>query len=318
MMNRVRRNTTIVLMATLLGSIMAVATGAAASDEAAVEITVLRGQGPDSAALQMAEQQGFYKEAGLNVTTRTFRSGRAALKVFASGLGDVINMGDLSAITYWSHSDGAITVISPVTRTSKGYVIQALSSIKEASDLVGKKIGLAEGSTNQYFLSIYLAKNNIKQSDVSILNLPYSALIPALDKGQIDAFVSFQPMGFQSDDLSGSKVHALSDGTGYFEGNYLMAARTTLLKQNPEVVKTFLEATRKGMEYAIAHPEDVYAYEKENYNYDRKLFDQQLGVITYNMDFDDDFKTNISAMAKWAVDSGVIDAEVPMSSFMWH
>lgn len=312
-MNRTKRSFTIALVAMLLGGMT---TGASA--QTPVELTVLAGQGPDSAAVQMADQQGYYKEAGLNVTIRTFTSGSDALKVFGSGIGDVINMGDLSSITYWQNSSGLATVISPLTRTSKGYVIQAQSSIKQPRDLVGKKVGLAKGSTNQYFLYIYLNKNGLKESDVQVMYLPYSALVPALDKGQIDAFVSFQPMGFQSDDLSGSKVHALSDGTGYFEGNYLMAARTTVLQKNPQAIKAFLEATRKGMKYAVEHPEEVYAYEKKNYNYDRKLFDRQLGVTTFNMNFDNAFKANLSSMAKWAQESGLISAEVPMATFLWN
>lgn len=316
-MNRTLRKSTIVLMAMLLLGMTASPSNAAPSNEPAVELTVLASQGPDSAAVQMASQQGFYKEAGLNVTTRTFVSGSDALKVFASGVGDVICMGDLAAITYWNHSGGLATVISPLTRTSKGYVIEAQSSIKSARDLVGKKIGLAQGSTNQYFLSVYLAKNGLKDSDVTILNLPYSALIPALDKGQIDAFVSFQPMGFESEDMSGSKVHALSTGAGYFEGNYLMAARTTLLTKDPNVVKRFLEATRKGMKYAVAHPDAVFTFEQTNYNYEKKLFDRQLSVAIFDMNFDADFNRDLASMAKWARQSGLIDADVPMSSFIW-
>lgn len=315
-MNQTVRRSTIVLMAMLLVGTMVGASSAASSNEP-VDFTVLASQGPDSAAVQMASQQGFYKEAGLNVTIRTFVSGSDALKVFASGVGDVICMGDLAAVTYWNHSGGLATVISPLTRTSKGYVIEAQSSIKNARDLVGKKIGLAQGSTNQYFLSVYLAKNGIKDSDVTILNLPYSALIPALDKGQIDAFVSFQPMGFESEDMSGSKVHALSTGTGYFEGNYLMAARTTLLTKDPNAVKRFREATRKGMKYAVGHPDAVYAFEQTNYNYDKKLFDRQLSVVIFDMNFDADFNRDMSSMAKWARQSGLIDADVPMSSFLW-
>ncbi len=313
-MNRTKRSATMALLAMLLGA----ATGKAMGAGPATDLLVLAGQGPDSAAVQMADQQGYYKEAGLNVTIRTFTSGSDALKVFGSGIGDIINMGDLSSITYFHHSGGLATVISPLTRTSKGYVIQASSAIKQARDLVGKKIGLAKGSTNQYFLNVYLAKNGLKESDVEVLFLPYSALVPALDKGQIDAFVSFQPLGFQSDDLSGSKVHALSDGTGYFEGNYLMAARTALLTKNPTAVKAFLEATRKGMKYAVEHLDEVYAYEKKNYNYDRKLFDRQVGVTTFNMNFDDGFKNNMSSMAKWAKEAGLVNADVPMATFVWN
>lgn len=309
-MNRAKRNSIIAMTAAVFAGF---AVTAAAQP---TEILVLTGQGPDSAAVQMADQQGYYKAAGLNVTIRTFTSGSDALKVFSTGLGDVINLGELSAITNWSHGGGALTVISPLTRTSKGYVVQAQKSIKTPRDLAGKKIGVVKGSTNQYFLNVFLTKNGLKESDVEVLFLPYSALVPALDKGQIDAFVSFQPMGFQSDDLSGDKVHALADGTGYFEGNYLMAARTAWIEKNPKALAAFLDATRKGMQYAIDHPEDVYAYEKKNYNYDRKLFDRQLSVTRYSMTFDDDFTNNLTGIAKWAQQAGVTKADVPMSQFL--
>ena len=36
------------------------------------------------------------------------------------------------------------------------------------------------------------------------------------------------------------------------------------------------------------------------------------------MNFDNAFKTNISSMAKWAQESGVITAEIPMATFIWN
>ena len=137
-----------------------------------VDMSVFATPFTDSAQVWMGLSQGFYEDAGLDVQVRSFSSGSQALTAFRSGAGDVLQLGELPAMTYWTQTNdaetgkGDITVLGGVSNTSAGYVIVADADILTAADLAGKKIGLVLGSTNEFFLDQYLKANAMTMDQV--------------------------------------------------------------------------------------------------------------------------------------------------------
>src|SRR5918993_5258855 len=61
------------------------------------------------------------------------------------------------------------------------------SGIAEPTDLAGKTIGVPTGSLSETYLKVFLANAGVSESEVTIQNIGFSALHPALLQGQVDA-----------------------------------------------------------------------------------------------------------------------------------
>jgi hypothetical protein len=94
-----------------------------------------------------------------------------------------------------SRSGKDYRLIAVMERDTEGYVGVANKEITRPEDLVGKKIATRVGSTGSWFISEYLQKNNIDESQVEIINLDTQTMPTALCGGDIAAFFVWQPIG---------------------------------------------------------------------------------------------------------------------------
>ena len=79
----------------------------------------------------------------------------------------------------------------------------------------GRKVGVLVGSTSEFFIKLYLAKAGMKLTDIDVINLRPAEMVTGLVRGDIDAFVIWQPFGWRA--LAASKdVHILATGREYF------------------------------------------------------------------------------------------------------
>ena len=115
-----------------------------------------------TAAVWVAEDQGYFQEQGLDLTIKEFDSGKASFNDMLNGGVDISTVAptpimfnsfkrqDFSIFATFVDSNEDVKVI---TRKDVG--------INSAADLKGKKIGIVDGSTSQFFLGAFLIYNQI-------------------------------------------------------------------------------------------------------------------------------------------------------------
>lgn len=293
------------------------ATTPAPTPASAVTITLFASPNTDSAPIWGAIAQDFYKAAGLDVQVKVFPSGTTALQSFRSGQGDISMSGELPSVNYWGANNQDYRVIAPMTRHTQGYVIQALSSVKSAKDLVGQTIATRIGSSGSWFVAEYLKKNNIKPEQVKLINLDTNMMPIALDKGSIAAFFIWQPFGLQSQTLSGDKVHQLSTADGYMRGYTVLGARPAWLEKNKEAAIKFVAATQQGATWAKAHPEELADFLQKQYGTDRQQTLTVMKYIDLTMAFDKQFYADFSSVSAFSKDAGTIGQSMDWSKYLW-
>jgi NitT/TauT family transport system substrate-binding protein len=148
--------------------------------------------------LSIAEQLGYFKAEGLDVTIVDFAGGTQALRAVIGGSADVtsgafehtINMQAkgqrLRAFVLQGRAPQIVLGINP--KTFAGYKVPA--------DLKGRKIGVtAPGSSTNVMLNFFLARAGLKPSDVSIIGVGASqGAVAAMRAGQIDAISNLDPV----------------------------------------------------------------------------------------------------------------------------
>jgi ABC-type nitrate/sulfonate/bicarbonate transport system substrate-binding protein len=220
----------------------------------------LTGSTPQFAAPVVAVEKGWCKDMGLDVEIRKFTSGGVAAQSFIAGQGDFMDTGDWPAVRTWlltQDKDDPIVGLAPDAYYGDLTVIMAKSEIKDPKQLKGKKIGVWLGTTSEFFAGLYLDKHGVPLDSVKYVNVQPAEMVPALDSGDLDAFVMWQPFGWKSQEVSGNKVHELSTAEGYFTEFVVVSTHKSLLDNDPDAAKVMIQCMKKGGEWAAKNQQEA-------------------------------------------------------------
>jgi ABC-type nitrate/sulfonate/bicarbonate transport system substrate-binding protein len=138
--------------------------------------------------LYLADKQGAFEKAGVNLKITPFTSGAEASEAVRAQGGELLEAGELSSVRFLG--DGGFTTIAQLTGGT-GLSFVAGEEIRSPVDLAGKKIAVNQGSTTEFHLDRYLEDNDLA-GRVEITYLDPGSQPPALLKGDVDAAAMFK------------------------------------------------------------------------------------------------------------------------------
>lgn len=212
--------------------------------------------GGANAGFAAAVAEGYYKDAGLDVTLVQGNGSGNTAQLVANGRSQIA-YADAVAVSQLIAKGAPMKVLSTVYQSNPNEV-SALkkTGIKSVKDLAGKKVGVPSGSSQTTMLPLLLKANNLKESDVNLINMPATAMVPSLLQGQVDAIlgsidsyqIQLEAQGAQTDNFMFADHGVPTVSTSIF-------ANDSYIKDNPEVVKKFIAASLKGWYFALDNPE---------------------------------------------------------------
>lgn len=238
--------------------------------------------GGPNAGFAAAVGQGFYKQAGLDVTVVQGNGSGNTVQLVASGRAQIA-YADAVAIMQLIAKGAPLKVLATVYQSNPNEVMALKKTgIKSINDLKGKKVGVPAGSSQTTMLPLFLKANNLKESDMTLLNMPPASMVPSLLQGQVDAIlgsmdayeIQAEAQGAQLDTYRFADYGVPTVSTSIF-------ANESYIKDNAETVKKFVAASLKGWGFAIDNPaaavKDLKAVFPEM---DAKLAAAELAAIT--------------------------------------
>ena len=212
--------------------------------------------GGANAGFAAAVAEGFYRDAGLDVTLVQGNGSGNTAQLVANGRSEIA-YADAVAVSQLIAKGAPMKVLSTVYQSNPNEV-SALkkTGIKSIKDLAGKKVGVPSGSSQTTMLPLLLKANNLKESDVNLINMPPTAMVPSLLQGQVDAIlgsvdsyqIQLEAQGAQTDNFMFADHGVPTVSTSIF-------ANDSYIKNNPEVVRKFIAASLKGWYFALDNPE---------------------------------------------------------------
>jgi NitT/TauT family transport system substrate-binding protein len=212
--------------------------------------------GGANAGFAAAVAEGFYKDAGLDVTLVQGNGSGNTAQLVANGRSEIA-YADAVAVSQLIAKGAPMKVLSTVYQSNPNEV-SALkkTGIKSIKDLAGKKVGVPSGSSQTTMLPLLLKANNLTESEVNLINMPPTAMVPSLLQGQVDAIlgsvdsyqIQLEAQGAQTDNFMFADHGVPTVSTSIF-------ASDNYIKNNPEVVKKFIAASLKGWYFALDNPE---------------------------------------------------------------
>lgn len=151
---------------------------------------------PGWVAWQVAQEKGFFKEAGVDVKLEWFDYS-ASLDAFTAGKIDAVCMTNGDALV--TGAGGGKSVAIMLTDYSNGNdMIVAKPGIKTLKDLKGKKVAVEFGLVEHLLLLNGLKKAGMKESDVTLVNAKTNEMPQILASKDISAIGAWQPIAGQA------------------------------------------------------------------------------------------------------------------------
>ena len=216
-------------------------------------------EGP-AAPFFVAQDKGYYRAEGLDVTIDTGASSLEPINRVANGSYD-IGFGDINAlIKFRDHNGSAPMKAVFVVYNRPAYAIVARKSrgITAPKDLEGKKLGAPANDSASAQWPLFAKVNGIDTSKVTLENVGIPVREPMLAAGQVDAITGFSFSSYinikdRGVPVSDIVVLLMAEHGLELYGNAIIV-NPKFAAEKPEVVKAFLRAFLKGLKDTIKNP----------------------------------------------------------------
>jgi NitT/TauT family transport system substrate-binding protein len=234
---------------------VAFASGAPAA-EAPVKIslgmTSWVGYGP----LFLARDLGYYQDANIEVELKMvedsalYMAAQAARRIDGSA-------STLDEILKYRSDNFCFKAVSVLDDSFGGDGLVTATDVTEISQLVGKRIGLNEGSTSQYWFNLLIEKAGFKESDFHITNLTADDAAAAFIAGRLDAAVTWEPHLSKIAEMHKGKILIDSTATPGAITD-LLVLRCDVIEKHPQAVRGLVRALQRAADYIKVDPDKAY------------------------------------------------------------
>jgi NitT/TauT family transport system substrate-binding protein len=214
----------------------------------------------------LAQELGYYKDAGLNVTLLDFPGGAKALEALMGGSADVVCGFYDHTIQMAAQGKDLRAFVAMLRYPGLVLVSPSISGIE---DLKGKTVGVsAPGSSTHMFLNYLLVKHGMKPEDVSNASIGMSATaVGAVTHNKVDAAVMTDPaLAIVRKQMPG--LHILAD-TRTAEGvqsvfgvesypSAVLYSKTDWVERNRDTARQLAGVITKTLSWMRSHsPEEI-------------------------------------------------------------
>lgn len=243
------------------------------------------------AGMYIAQEKGWYKKDNLKVTfkERDFSSGSISEEV-ASGKVDVAVVSATSLLK--AVSEGAsIKALAAVYQMSPAILgAKAESGITKPSDLKGKILGIvADDLQSRIYFNSLMKLYNVPLDSVSYKVVGFKQA-ESVNNGEVDVAPWFRLGDAYELEQAGTRFSYIQpEDFGLNMYDDVIIASDSFIKNNPRELKSFISATLRGWEYALANKEEAvkatmrYASGKyANKNLENEILRKSLPLIEPN------------------------------------
>ncbi|ATX79277.1 ABC-type nitrate/sulfonate/bicarbonate transport system, substrate-binding protein [Mariprofundus aestuarium] len=263
-----------------------------------------------TAPVWIAEYNGYFQKNNLNLEIRGFTSGKASLAAMLKGERlDVITVAQTPIMFNSFKTDSFAIVATMVTSYSDmKLIVNSDSGINSTLDLKGKKVGLTNGSTGEYFFSLVLLDSAVEPSTVEVIDIAPSGLPLALKEGLVDAICTWEPHAINAKRLIGDKASALKTSDKLYREDFYFVANKHVLEVSPQAFIRFLSAIEEAEAFIHSNREEAKGIVSKRLNLDRVFVDALWDEFNYQLSLDQTVFLTLEDEARWAIANGLTDA----------
>jgi NitT/TauT family transport system substrate-binding protein len=210
----------------------------------------------------VAKEKGFFKEAGIEVGIQKGAGNVPNLTMLKSNQAQFAALDFTGAVILAGQGKFADwrAVAAVHQQTLVSIMTTADTGISTPKDLVGKTVATASGSVSELLFPAYAKLAGIDPKSVTIKGVQTTALNGLMAQRKVDALSTFLLSKKALETVSKKQVVVMPYSTylSDFYGNAIIT-KPELISSDPDLVKRFVGAAMKGLQYTVDHPAEAAA-----------------------------------------------------------
>ena len=223
----------------------------------------------------MAVQNGYFKEAGLDVEFSPGGPNSATVPPVVSGQATLGQFSESTQLVAARASGVPVKIIACGFRTGP-YALASLpkAPVRSAADMIGKKIGIQP--TARVVIDAIIAQNKLDASKITIVNVGFDKA--PLERGEVDAIGGWVTNTQSLSVLGPDRIDLLVSDMGLPSYANVFFATDEAIEKNADVLAKFIGAVSKGWAWTKANPQEavkkaVNAYPDMSLEWEMKTID---------------------------------------------
>ena len=268
--------------------------------------------GEYAALILVAQDQGYFEDNGLRVTTTAYSSGPAALQDVFNGKLDTAMAADFAGVR--ETLNGKDLKILATMSKSKAFFMVANKArgINTVSDIKGKRIGITRKTVGEFYLGRFLVTHNITLKDVTIVDMPQSELLKAQKEGQLDAAVLFEPNAYKARAQLGNQAIQWSV-QGEDDLYSLLYTTSKMTRERPEVLDRYMRAVVSAERFVKSHNDRARAIIAKRLHYEQAYINYIWPRFTFQASLEQELLIGLDDKARWAIENQLTPATQPVN-----
>ncbi|MGA2936701.1 MAG: ABC transporter substrate-binding protein [Syntrophobacteraceae bacterium] len=267
---------------------------------APIKLTLAVEPAPFSGLIAVADQKGFFKQAGLDVTIKPYPSGLESLEAMLRGEAEIATAADI-AFASQLNKDPSLRVIASIGLTVGNQIVARKDrNIREPSDLKGKTIGYSPSTVSDYFLYAFLLTNHLSPYDMTAVSIPPARQVEAVVAGEVDAVSAFEIYAFVAKGQLGENA-VCWDSQSNLAYQWLLATREDYTK-SPEAIKRLLKALMMAEDFVLTNEDETKDIISKEWNFSPVYIHQAWDQTRLHVSFSQSIIASLNNYAKWKMD----------------
>lgn len=283
------------------------------------ELTVGIQVSPAMTLVMVAEDKGFFDNAGVDVVIKEFTAGKFALQAFLGGSLDIAVSGEVPVTLSTLQGNKFRVLAQVVERTINEcrVVVQKEEGLDTPEEYFGarkRQLATSFGGGPEFFTYNFLKKHGITAEQVELISQKPEDMPAALVSGTVDAISIFDPQARIAERLMGDRGQTFADADIYSELYVVDVMQETLDTRRADL-KAFLQGLYDAQFYIKDHPDESKQVLIKYTKLDRAIVDDIWQNFVFKPALNHLFTDYTTAQAKWAIEKGTFPPGTPIPDF---
>ncbi|WP_284281693.1 ABC transporter substrate-binding protein [Limnobacter litoralis] len=259
---------------------------------------------PLSLPLFVAQDQDLFHKNGLTVKAVECLGGVKCLDLALEGKADVITCAEIPVVlNAFNRTDYSLIATFVSNKDDMRIVANTASHIHKPRDLIGKRLGVINKGTSQYYADLFLLFYQIDPASVTHVNLSAEELLPALEAGKVDAISVWEPLG-EIALRENSRDYKRLEAPSIYAQTFNLVVMDAIKDQHREDIQKLLKSVKQAID--IIHQNPAYSKALLVHRLDLPLdvVNKVWRGFRYELSLRPSLLTTMRGQLNWAIDSG--------------
>lgn len=266
------------------------------SGEPPVRLSLAISPTANSTLVAIADEKGFFRDAGLEVSVVTKESGRESLESVSRG---EVQMATASCVAFSAKAleDPSLRILASIGATVGSRIVARKDRIRKPTELTGKRIGYVSRTVSEYFLYSFLITENIRLDDVKVVELSPGRQVEALARGEVDAISASEYYAYKAIRLLGENGIAW-DCQKNIAYQWLLVVKESAL-ESPEPLKRVLKALIRAESFSRSNEEEARSIIVRRLGIDPSYAQEAWSRTHLDVSLSQSIVTNLRVYTRW-------------------